>query len=373
MKQYRRLFPVTESRIYLNHAANSPEPIPVVEAVHDFLTECSTAGTVTDEYWLQLPAKCRQRFARLINCDPADVAFVDNVSHAANLVAGGLDWRAGDNIVVAQSQFPANIYPWLFLQSRGVKVRFAPWQEKGLASAVADLLDERTRVVAVSWVEFFSGQRHDLAPVGKICRERDILFFVDAIQGLGVSAMDVKEIRADVVATGGHKWLLGPEGQGAMYCRRQWLDRLNPSWFSWRSVRDFMNFERLQPDLLPDASRFEAGTPNFPGIIGLGAGLALLQAVGLAAVEQKVAALCTRLIDGLAQLPAQVITPRKPGQRAGIVSFLFPDCSAEQLVAELDRQGIVVSARKNALRVSPHFYNTAGEIDAFLHALCSFV
>lgn len=177
MERYRRLFPVTERIAYLNHAANCPEPVPVVKAMGDFLAECSQAGIVTEQRWLQLPAIIRNRFARLVNSHPTEVAFVDNVSHAANLVAGGLDWRPGDNVVVASGQFPANVYPWLFLKRRGVIVKLADWQQKGFAAAIAEAIDESTRVVAVSWVEFFSGHRHDLTPVGKICRERGILFF----------------------------------------------------------------------------------------------------------------------------------------------------------------------------------------------------
>lgn len=369
MEHYRKLFPVTDKWVYLNHAANSPEPLPVLEAMQQYLSACSTMGTVTEESWTSRPTEVRESMAALFGCNVDEVAFVSNVSHAANLVASGLEWHPGDNVVVAKDQFPANIYPWRFLEKRGVEVRYAPWQQSNLAEAVAAMVDKRTRVVAVSWVEFFSGHRHDLATLGRLCRQQDIFLFVDAIQGLGMMAMDVKEMGIDGAAVGGHKWLLGPEGQGAMYISSRWLERLNPPYFSWRSIKDFMNFDNPSPRLRDSAARFEGGTPNFPGIIGLGAGVGLLQQAGLAQVEEKVQALCSRLLAGLGELDVDILTPLDPAQRAGIVSFVPRTKPAGELVADLLEQSIVTCARKNGLRISPHFYNTEEEIDQVLSSL----
>lgn len=366
---YRSLFPVTKDYIYLNHAANSPEPVPVVAAVRDYLSACSSQGTVMEEAWRPRATQTRTDFALLAGCRPADIAFLPNVSAAVNLVAGGLTWKPGDNVVVTLDQFPANVYPWMFLQAAGVDVRFADWQNHGFADAIRMAVDNRTRVVAVSWVEYFSGCRHNLADVGILCREQGIIYVIDAIQGLGVVPFP-DDIGADLVAAGGQKWLLGPDGQGAAFFSPGLVDMLSPRAFSWRSIEDSMNFDSYRLNLKPGAERFEAGTQNWAGVIGFGAGLRLIQEVGLETIARKIESLTTRLLEKLHDLPVKVITPNDWGQRAGIVTFQPPG-DAEEIRNQLLARGIVCSTRRGALRVSPHFYNTQEEIDFLGSALRS--
>lgn len=366
---YRELFPITQEYIYLNHAANSPEPLPVVNAVNEYLCACSLLGTVVEADWMHKPAEVRQKFARLLDCTPSNIAFLPNVSAAVNLVAGGLVWQPGDNVVVTKDQFPANIYPWMFLESAGVEIRFADWQTHGFVDSIKMVTDHRTRVVAVSWVEYFSGTRHNLGDVGALCAQKDIIFVVDAIQGLGAVPLSQGSTGADLIAAGGHKWLLGPEGQGAAFFSSRLLDRLNPRTFSWRSVTDFMDFDSYHLNLREGAERFEGGTPNWPGVIGLGAGLDLILDVGPKNINGKIEDLTKQVLEGLAELPVDVITPCKREQRAGIVTFYPLKIQAEELNLQLSARGIICSIRRGAVRVSPHFYNTAGEIQAVMDAL----
>lgn len=368
---YRALFPVTDNLIYLNHAANAPEPLPVLDAMQEYLQACSGFGTVIEKEWRDVPGKVRGSFARLLQCRPANVAFMPNVSAAINLVAGGLDWQPGDNVVVGADQFPANVYPWMFLHGLGVEVRFAHWQLDGMMDSIRKVVDKRTRVIAYSWVEYYSGHRHNLADIGTLCKEMDIIFVVDAIQGLGVLPLSQPDTGADLIATGGQKWLLGPEGQGAAYFSPKILDRLTPRAYSWRSVNEFMNFDNYRVDLKSGADRFEGGTPNWPGIIGLGAALDLILDVGPANIAAKVQILTRRLMDSLSTLPGKVLTPENCQARAGIVSFVPAGIAAEIVRERLLAESIVCSARRGALRISPHFYNTTMEIDALTAALRS--
>lgn len=369
MDSYRELFPVTSKKVYLNHAANSPEPLPVLAAVQEYLTACSNSGTAMEAEWRNKPTQIREGFAQLFSCSPSNIAFLPNVSAAVNLVAGGLAWQPGDNVVVARDQFPANIYPWIFLQSSGVEVRFADWYSQGLTDSIRKLADNNTKVIAVSWVEYFSGHRHALADIGSFCREEDICFVVDAIQGVGVVPLRVNDIGADVVAIGGHKWLLGPEGQGASFFSSRILDKLNPVAYSWRSVQDFMNFDQPAPVVVRGADRFEAGTPNWPGIFGLGAAVKLVLDIGPEYIFDKVFQITNRLMEGLEKLPGQILTPYDRSMRAGIVSFLPQERNADGLVEYLLEKDIVCSARRGALRISPHFYNTLEEIELLIAAL----
>lgn len=369
MDFYRELFPVTRKKVYLNHAANAPEPLPVLEAVQEYLTACSNSGTAMEAEWRNKPVQIREDFARLFSCSSSNIAFLPNVSSAINLVAGGLAWRPGDNVVVVRDQFPANIYPWMFLQSSGVEVLFADWHDQVLSDSIRKLADENTKVIAVSWVEYFSGHRHALTDIGSLCKEEDICFVVDAMQGVGVVPLRVNDIGADVVAVGGHKWLLGPEGQGAAFFSSRILDKLNPTAYSWRSVQDFMNFDRLDPVLVSGANRFEAGTPNWPGVIGLGAAVKLVLDIGPEYIFDKVFQLTNCLLEGLEKLPGQILTPYDRSMRAGIVSFLPQDKNADALVEYLLEKDIVCSARRGALRISPHFYNTLGEVELLIAAL----
>jgi len=231
------------------------------------------------------------------------------------------------------------------------------------------LRSPRVRLLALSSVEFGSGARNDLGTLGRLCRERGVLFCVDAIQSLGCLPLDPVAWGIDFLAADGHKWLLSVEGCGLFYCARRMLDRLRPRIVGWRSVADNRDFDRYQTDLQPGAGRFEEGTPNTPGIFALGAAIDLLLELGIEPIAARVLALTDRLVEGLRARGARVLSPRGPGETSGIVSFTLADEAPARTVARLRERRIFTIVRRGGVRASPHFYNDEGEIDALLEAL----
>src|SRR5262245_4844823 len=273
---FRELFPVTRQWAYFDHAAVAPLSAPALDALAQWAEDVTQNGVVSAPRWLGRIEQVRQRFAGLLHADPADVAFLKNTSEGIGIVAEGLPWRAGDNVVTAADEYPANVYPWLNLAGRGVEVRRVP--SRAGRVELADLeaaLDGRTRLVSLSYVEFATGFRNDLAAVGELCRRRGVHFFVDAIQGLGVLPLDVRATPLDFLAADGHKWLLGPEGAGILYVRRELDDLLHPVGVGWNSVLGATDFSRIDFRLKPHAGRWESGSLNVGGISALGASLPL--------------------------------------------------------------------------------------------------
>lgn len=366
----RRLFPVTERWTYLDHACVSPISVPVHQAMTAHLADVLTDGAVRSDRWDRMVEQARRVGAALLGCRPEEVAFLKNTSEGINLVAAGLDWRAGDNVVSAQGEFPANIYPWMALAQRGVELRLVDESDGRLRYRdIRDAIDRRTRVLALSFVEFLSGFRHDVARLGELCRRRGVLFALDAIQGLGALALNVREAGVHFASADGHKWLLGPEGSALFFCRRECLGLLGAPLVGWRSVANSSTYLPYHFALRPDAARFELGTTNTVGIAGLAAAARLLLAVGLPTVERRVKLLTNRLCRGLSRLGAEVLSSRRPGEWSGIVSFRLPATDLKAVARRLRQEGIVLSHRLGWLRVSPHFYNTEAEVDRLLQAL----
>lgn len=368
--QVRRLFPVTERWAFLDHACVAPISRPVYEAMTKHLQDVLTAGDVNSARWDAMVARTRLSAARLLGCRPREVAFLKNTSEGINLVAGGLRWRPGDNVVSAQGEFPANIYPWMALAPQGVELRLVPQRDGRLRYRdLRDAIDPRTRVLALSFVEFLSGFRNQVARLGELCRRRGVLFALDAIQGLGALRLEVDEAGVDFASADAHKWLLGPEGAALFYCRHQRLELLGSTPVGWASVRRTGDYLPYDLTLKPEVSRFELGTANTVGVAGLGAAVDLLLAVGIERIERRIKVLTDRLCRGLEGLGAEVLSSRRRGEWSGIVSFRLPGAQGARVLRRLRRRRIVVSHRSGWLRVSPHFYNSEEEIDRLLETL----
>src|ERR1700690_1043643 len=248
-EKYRREFPVTGKYIYLDHAGVAPISLRVKIAIEKFLAASTEGGAFLYPLWAQQVGEIRPVCARLVNAGPDEIAFVRKTSHGLSIVAQGLDWRPGDNVLIYEKEFPANIYPWLNLRSRGVEVRTIPSQDGRIVMHDIELLmDARTRLLAISSVQFSNGFRIDLKKVGALCREKQVLFCVDGIQSLGIIPMDVKDCSIDFLSADAHKWLLGPEGIGIFYCRKELAEQLSPPLVGWKSVQNEFEFDR--PDLL---------------------------------------------------------------------------------------------------------------------------
>jgi cysteine desulfurase / selenocysteine lyase len=369
----RRLFPVTRNYVYLNHSEVCPLSTRVEDAMSGLIEDVSSSGALHEYQWIETCAKVRSAAARLVNARPHEIAFMRNTSDAISGVANGLDWRAGDNVVTCNVEFPANIYPWMRLKGAyGVEMKMAAERDGRIdPDELLSLIDSRTRLVALSWVQFASGFRADLAKIGKYCRDRGIIFVVDAIQGLGGLRLDVEADCVDAFAADGHKYLLAPEGNAILYISDSIIDRIRPTALGWMSVESPLFTHDLDYHLnyREGAQRFESGTLNTVGVYGLGAAIDLFLEVGTTKIEEYLIGLNDYLAGGLTSRGYQVVSSRRPGEVSAVLACRHEKHAPERLRELLLSRNIVTSCRLGRLRISPHFYNTREDIDALLSVL----
>ncbi|HEX4796077.1 MAG TPA: aminotransferase class V-fold PLP-dependent enzyme [Humisphaera sp.] len=370
-------FPVLANWDFFNHGGVAPLPRAVADALRKFADEAQR-GAYLETSWYKDIEKLRVASAAMLNAHRDEVAFIKNTSEGISIVANGIDWKPGDQIVTTAVEYPANIYPWMELErSRGCKLvmvaegtdaegrRAVP-----LDAILARAAEPATRMVTLSHVEFASGQRHDIAVVGRFCREHGKLFCVDAIQTLGVLPVDVQAMCIDYLSADGHKWLLGPEGAGIFYIRRELIEKTRPPLIGWMNVVDALNYGTYNYTLRPDAGRYECGSYNVPGLLGLKAAVEMLGDLGTPAISARVKVLTDRLIDGLKGKGYQIISPRDGDAWSGIVSFTSSKHDQSLIVASLRKEHrIELALREGRLRASPHFYNTEEQMDRLVAAL----
>jgi selenocysteine lyase/cysteine desulfurase len=368
----RNEFPVTRRWAYFDHAAVAPISAGAQRIMNEWAADVVDNGEINEPRWLHRVEEIRRLFGRLLNAEAFDIAFIKNTSEGIGFVAEGYPWRSGDNLITATEEYPSNIYPWMNLAPRGVEVRLVPSRGSRIAiDDIRDRMDGRTRLVSLSFVEFSSGFRNDLDAVGALCRERGVHFFVDAIQGLGVLPLDVRQTPVDFLAADGHKWLLGPQGAGVFYVRRELLDVLHPVEVGWNSVVDNHNFTRIDFRLKPHAGRWESGTLNIAGILGLGASLELLLEMGRPAATARLFEVTDHLCERAQSIGLEVFSSRMPTEKSGIVSLVVPGRDLQQVKRRCRDAGIIVNHRAGRLRVSPHCYNSHEEIDRLTELLRS--
>jgi selenocysteine lyase/cysteine desulfurase len=368
---YREQFPITSTFSYLDHAGIAPVSRGVQREIERFLSSSAGSGAFDLPEWLRMVERTRGLAARIVNAGSDEIAFVRSTSHGLSIVAAGLDWSKGDNVLVYEKEFPANLFPWMHLKQKGVEVRlFGSTEGRIDPRTVAEKMDGRTRLVSISSVQFTTGYRVDLERLGGLCRERDVLLCVDAIQSLGVLPMDVKRFNIDFLAADAHKWLLGPEGIGIFFCGRELAGRLDPPLVGWRSVRNELAFEEPVFELRTDGQRFEEGSLNLAGIAGLGAALELLFAAGIGTIEKRVQDLGDDVIREAEARRFSVMTPKDRRERGGIVTIKGP-FDSQRVRDGLRERGIMVNVRAGGLRISPHFYNTTEEIGRCFSAIDS--
>ena len=308
----------------------------------------------------------RQAAARLIHGSPDEIAIVKNTSEGIATIASGMHWRPGDRIVAFREEFPANYYPWLRLESRGVELTWLSIYDplKKIAEAVRG-----AKLLAISFVNYLSGSRADIQAIGAQCFENGCFFFVDAIQGMGALPIDVELCHIDALAADGHKWMLGPEGNGILYVRRKWLDSIEPVEFGWTNPASYADYSSRDMTLRPDAGRYECGTLNTIGCYGLRAALDFLLQVGVQDIAPAVLGLADQLAAGLCKKGYELMTERTAGSESGIVTFRHPTIDARQLVSDLKRDKIVAAQRQGWVRASPHFYISDEDIERVLTVL----
>ncbi len=369
----RSLFAVTENYTYLNHAAVGVLPRPTREALHAFIDAHATGGVVRVFPYEQRMEQYREAIARFIGAGPGTIATLRNTTDGANVIAGGLKWQPGDEVILPDNEFPANAHPWLALRKHGVNIQYIETARERLTPDVLRRhITRRTKVVTVSWVSFEDGYRHDLAALAEIAHESGALFCVDAIQGLGAFPLDVQACGIDALYCGGAKWMLSLQGVSFLYLHPNVTDRLGLASPGWRSVADMWNFLEYDQPLAPDATRFEGGTPNFIGALSLNESIQVLQAAGTERIASHVLGLTDRLADGLRSAGAQIASVRSHTESSGIVTFALDDVESPALGRALQREGIVTTYRPGGIRVAPHGYNTVEEIDAVVDAIKSY-
>lgn len=368
----RAEMPIVRQYNFMDNAAVGPLSGPAAAAMRRYIDEAENHAYARGGLWPE-SARVRQLVAKLLHGYPEEVTFVKNTSEGIGFVANGLQWSRGDNVVTTGVEFPANIYPWLKLRASGVRVKMVP-EDKGRIplERIIDLIDERTRVVTVSSVQYASGFRTDLAALGKVCQERGVLFCVDAIQSLGVIPIDVRAMRIDFLSADGHKWLLSPEGAGVFFCRHELLGLLQPSQVGWANVKDALNFGEYNLEFRDDARRFDSGSYNLAGVWSLGASIEWLLSFGIDKVWERVRMLTDRLASGVRAKGYRVVSSRISSEASGILAFVSDTHDHTRIVNHLRQEyRTVITTRAGRLRASPHFYNTEEEIDQLIEHLPS--
>lgn len=364
-------FALDPTLCHLNHAAVGPWPRRTAEAVARFAEENRRLGSLHYPQWLATERRLRERLARLVGAESAaDIALAKNTSEALSTIAYGLTWEPGDEIVGIAQEFPSNRVVWQSLGVHGVV-----WSALDLEQSSdpeADLLalcTPRTRMIAVSWVQYARGLRLDLERIGAFCRSKGILLCVDAIQGLGALPFDLARIAADFVVADGHKWMLGPEGVALLYVRPSLRNGLTLRQFGWHMLEHSGDFDR--PDWQPadDARRFECGSPNLLGVQALEASLSLIEEVGIEQVRSRLQERTAHLIEAIDRHGLELLSPRAPERRAGIVTFRAPGTTASELYTGLMQRRVLCAQRGGGIRFSPHFYTPVEVIDRALGAV----
>lgn len=363
-------FPITSSKIFLAHAAVSPFPRRVASAISTYTRRASSEGQ-WEYIYTNTENETRKYAAALLGASEDEIAFISSTSLGLSLVAAGLPWQNGDNVIIADGDFPSNIYPWLNLQSRGVQIKFIPRNKNGVVTLedIDNLADKNTRLVSLSTVNYISGFKIDVSLIGSYLHQRNILFCIDAIQSLGAFPIDTTHI--DFLAAGANKWLLGPIGIGILYIKRKNLGLLSPILAGWKCVQSSKNYTSYNLCFLDSAKRFEPACVSIVSLVGLHAALELLLEVKIENIADRLTILRRLIVPSLKKKGYQVFGLNGPEQNCGITAFSSQKQDIVQLRNKLDTSGFVVSLRdgldgNKCIRVSPHFYNTDEEILQFL-------
>jgi selenocysteine lyase/cysteine desulfurase len=367
----RHLFPLAERYIHMNHAGVSPMSQRAGAAVEQVVD--ASMNRPYRDHWAQDEAdRVRGLVARLINASSDSIALTRSTAHGVSLLAQGLDWKAGDNVVGATGEYPANVYPWMALATRGVEFRQTNTIDGRItADGILSLVDARTRVVAVSHVEFWNGFRLDVEAIGAECRRRGIVFAVDVMQSAGALKIDVARMSIDFCAAGAGKWLMGPPGIGFCFFAPELLERVRPVIVGVGSVAGRDRYFEYDLTFDPSARRFEESVVSLLDTAAFGAALELLLEVGAEVIEARVLGLAARLAGGLARHGCEIVEPwpRSTAESSGIVSFRKPGLGAAAVLRDLSAAHVIARTHQDFVRMSPHFYNTEEEVDRVLEVM----
>lgn len=370
----RKDFEITKRRTYLNNASIAPMSGRVIVAVNDFLRDVQQNGRNNFPKWgVHADTVIKGEIAKLINSKASEIAFIKNTTEGLNFVANGLDWRPGDNVIIANIEYPSNVYCWQHLASQGVEVRWVDARAANGRVTVKDLkalMDARTRMVSLSSVQFSNGYRQDVVATGELCRKNGILLNYDVIQMAGSLKIDTTKFHVDFMSAGGHKWMTGPIGTGFFYCRTESLNSLkvrNVGFHTVQKSEDDINYDLTA--IRPDAGRFEEALVNFPGLWGLHAAVCTHNELGPAEVESHVMRVTDLAIEKLKSRGYSIVSPLGAGERSGILCFRHPTTPSIEIKDRLMVAGVDLAVRDGNLRISPSFYNDETDIERLMQEL----
>ena len=358
-------FSLLDDIFYLNHAAIAPWPNRVVHAVEKFSRENAAQGSKYYPRWVETEMQLRQQIQQLINAkSPDDIALLKNTSEALSVVAFGLEWQAGENIVSVTGEFPSNRVVWEALSTKGVTLRKADIHCDDPEQALFNQVDAHTRLIAVSSVQYATGYQLNLVRIGEFCRQNKILFCVDAIQSIGALQFDVQAIQADFVMADGHKWMLGPEGLALFYCRAERRDQLKLHQYGWHMVEAVGDYDTKTWAPATSARRFECGSPNMLAIHALSAALKLILETGVASIERQLLQRSEHMMKIINKHPRlTLLSPTEKGRYGGIVTFRAEGVDQQSLYQQLMKDNVICAQRGDGVRFSPHFYTPLAQLD----------
>lgn len=364
-------FKLDDDLCYLNHAAVAPWPERSAKAVERFARENASRGAAHYPRWLEVERQLRKNLAQLINApSAADIALVKSTSEALSFVAYGLDWEAGDEIVISDQEFPSNRIVWESLADRGVHVRVVSLNNDDCEAALINAFNANTRLLAISSVQYGTGLKMNLEKLGKACKESGVLFCVDSIQSLGAFPLDVQRAEIDFAMADGHKWLLGPEGLGVFYVRPELRNQLKLSEFGWHMVEKRGDFNQSGWQVAADATRFECGSPNSLGAHALEASTSLLLEVGMDKVASLILDRTAKLEEELSRIQGvEILSSRVTQRQSGILTFRVEGYDAQLLYQQLMERNVICASRGGGVRFSPHCYTSDAVIQRAVERL----
>lgn len=371
---WRRRMPIIQRWAYFDHAAVAPLPAPTAGTLIDFARAASEQGDTVWPEWSANLSRLRSGIADWLHASADEIALVPNTTFGINIVAEGLRWREGDNVVIPGGEFPSNHFPWQNQARRGVELRVVPSPGGRVdLDGIRQAIDRRTRIVAASWVGYASGYRLPLDQLCQLAHDGGALFFLDAIQGLGVFPLDLSATPVDFLAADGHKWMLGPEGAGLAFIRRAHLDQLDCFNVGWHSVVGGHTFSAENFQLRDAASRFEGGSMNMAGLLAMHESLQIFWEViarhGAEAIGERILTLHAHARESLQRSGATLLSDWPTANRSGIVTFQIGEHDPVAVRGRLADAGIAVSCRGGGIRASIHAYNTTDEIDRMADAI----
>ncbi|HVO75391.1 MAG TPA: aminotransferase class V-fold PLP-dependent enzyme [Ignavibacteriaceae bacterium] len=370
ISEAREMFPFTKKgKIYFNHASSGPLPLPAAVRINEFVKDRSEDRIEDYPEFLKVMGETKSLIAGMINTTSTRIAFLDNTSNGLNLLAQSIQWRRGDRILLNDAEFPANIYPFINLRNEGVEVDLVKSHNHYATSDdIIEAIKPETKLISISYVQFLSGYRVDLNKIGEICKEKDIILSLDAIQALPAAGLDVKEAGVNFLSCGTQKWMLGLPGLAFVFIDEELQKKMRPRYVGWLSVNEGNNFLEYDLTLKKSASAFQSGTLNYLAIYSLNSSLKFLLEFGLDQIRENVLNNTIYFMNELQNIGIEpALKSCGKDNLAGIITIEHP--KYQEIFETLTRKDIICSVREGMLRFSPYFYNIREEIDRVIREI----